>query len=298
MISASPVKGGIGFFYKDRQFNEIMINSHIGNTYDIDDMFHYETLADSNFGYLASYGSCYSTKLFKTYDSFWNPTEPIRYEPYNTNQYYTYVSSRYIDLPTKIFHTRSLYPHTTANFTIQTTNTETLSNSIVVENGENYFIEHCFDSSFNISNGIRLENIDSTLASYNENRIVVQNNVYNKVQTARTHTTNFSSIYTETFFLDNSMNDFHLKFQLNYRQKFELYFVAEYEINYESNKWGSGLFNADENWDYTAIDKLGIRSHIFLIPFGVPYFEVTQYYENDNGIDVVYNKSNYSVVYL
>jgi len=142
--------------------------------------------------------------------------------------------------------------------------------------------------------GIVLDFIQASASQYNNQKIAVGSTTYNIRTTTSSLTTTFSTIYEETFSFQNNTSQ-QIKYQFNVRQQFKVYFVNRFEYNYSTQNWGTGLFGLDQNWSYTQNGYFGAETRFFLIPFGQPYFEITECYTNTQGRDIVYNRSNQSI---
>lgn len=218
------------------------------------------------------------------YDSFWNATEPPTYKPYLDTRFDVYKFEKKVDIPVEIFHTRRLLPHTSSSFTIQNTASNVISTTDVIETASTIYTEFSLNNSYYNGSSIDLRFIGGETGFGNDIKVLVGSELFNKVQNVRSKTTTFQTIYTETFNFDNSNLDIPRYFQLNYRQRFDIYFVTTQKFNYLTKEWGSGLFNADKNYDYIEDNYTFVCTNFILIPTDSPYFEMSIYCDNSDGI--------------
>lgn len=233
------------------------------------------------------------------YDSGWT-NQPTVTESYETTEYSTYTFSRFVDIPVNKLHSRKIAAGSKEEFSIETTSSTNVTKTQLSNVGSSYYYDKCTSMSFNVGSSISLDKIGSASAGFGYNNMIkVGGSLYNEISNSTSTSYTYTTVYKQNFIFDNTNEERSIYFELNYRQKFKVYFTTKYTINYDTKEWRSGLFDKDKHWSYSIQGYSGNGTYVYLIPMEDPYFETSKYYDNQNGIrtNVITNPTN-NIVYL
>lgn len=191
----------------------------------------FENFRHINFGAANYLGVSISLSDKLVYDSYWNALEPSRYASYIKYEYNLYEFTKFVDMPVNIIHTRNLNPGDIAEFSIGNTASFTESRTDTVSVGVKYYTEFIRTFGFKLGISVPIEGINVGASQHDSTDIKVGLEFYRTIETVISSESNFSSIYSESFRWYNGTNT-NQYYQLNYRQKFKIYFVAIYEHQY------------------------------------------------------------------
>ena len=260
----------------------------------------FDGLSHSKFGKISKEPdtTSYDKQNWMTYKSNWTTQDPI-YQTFDIARCDTYTFEKYVDLPIKILYSRKISAGDCVSFTIQTTQLEEESKSETSTKATQFYWEYCGSLGFNMGRSLAVDLINLTSSITNSNTVKVGGNFTSTISNTRTSYTKYSIVYEETFKFDNTNSSHDTYFDINFRQKFRIYFTTRYYYNYTSKEWGSGLFGRDQNWSYTFKDYTPIGTYVYLLPIEHPYFEVSKYYDNSRGLkEILKSTTNNSIVYF
>ncbi len=240
----------------------------------------------------------YKTEDKVTYRSHWAPWQPPHTKSYQVKRYDTYTFARFINLPIKIVDRIELEPNQSVEYEsidLQET-TQTVEQTVSV--GYSTTVKFNGKKRIKIGGGIPLNLIQAEGNISDENSIGISQTMSRTVSTTRSQTVRMSAQVRKKWELDNSENNKKRIFQLNYRQKFKIYFTTEYDITYNVMTWGTGVGKLDENFDYIRDEYLTpVRTVFFLIPASDPTIGFTTYQNNAQGIEVAVIELENNVIY-
>lgn len=219
-----------------------------------------------------------------TYDSWWDSSAKTDTQDIETYRYETFFFEKYFDAPVETYETVRVNAGDSRSFKMTYTETESCAQTETSEKGSSAYFDFSSKYNFKAGSGIDFDLIKSQWESSSETEIRVGSETYQKVTNTKTSETHYSTVYEETFVMDNSNSSTATFYQFCQRQKFKVYFTAAYKMDYETTQWGSGAFNLDQNWKYDINGFVGIETYYYLIPVETPYFEVSLYKENSEGL--------------
>lgn len=260
----------------------------------------FEGLTHSRFGKISKVAdtTSYDKENRMIYKSNWTTQEPI-YQSFDIARFDTYTFEKYVDLPIKTLHSRKISVGESVSFTIQTTQIEEESKSETSTKATQFYWDYCGSLGFNMGRSLAIDLINLTSSITNSNTIKVGGNFTSTISNTRTSYTKYSIVYEETFTFDNTTCSHDTYFDMNFRQKFKIYFTTRYDYNYTNKEWGSGFLGRDQNWSYTFKDYTPVGTYIYLLPIENPYFEVSKYYDNNLGLkEILKSTTNSSIVYF
>lgn len=227
---------------------------------------------------------CHRYEEVTVYDSYWNGFEEPTKETHIKYTYETFTFAKYIDIPVEIYHTVRVGAGEKESFRIQTTSTKTQSQSLTSEKGSTSYYD--FSLSHGITRGLKLllELIGASTESSSSFSINVGGSTYSSVKNTLSSSTTYTTVYEQTFTMDNSERSYASYFQFNQRQKFKAFFTCVYEMQYDMTNWGTGLFGLDQHWKYDPVRYVGLNTYFYLIPVENPYFEVSRYKDGTSGL--------------
>lgn len=227
---------------------------------------------------------CHRYETVPIYDSWWNNGQDTSYETHIKYSYETFTFTNYVDIPTEIYHSVRIAAGDKQSFKITTTTTDSYSQETTSEKGASSYYDFTYSQSIKIGSKIDLGVIGASAESDSSFTINVGGSTYYSVSKTMTSTTSYSTVYEQTFEMDNSGRKHAVYYQFNQRQKFKVFFTCVYEMQYKVTNWGSGLFGNDQNWSYEPLYYKGLETYFFLIPVENPYFEVSLYKDGSNGL--------------
>ena len=275
-------------------------NIDIASSEPVSSIKNFNGLTHTKFGSIKSIdGSVsYDKENKKTYQSNWTTQAPI-YESFDVARFDTYTFEKYVDLPIKTLHSRKVAAGDSVSFTIKTTQSSEESKTVTSTQATTYYWDICHSIGYSMGISLALDLINLTSGITETNTVKVGGSFSSTISNTNSSSTKYSMVYEETFTFDNSNSSYDTYFDMNFRQKFQIYFTTRYNYNYEVNEWGSGLFNIDRHWSYTFKNYTPVGTYIYLIPLENPYFEVSKYYDNSKGQkEIIKSTTNNSIIYL
>lgn len=279
------------------QINSIDISSSscVSDIKDFSGFFH------SDFGRIQkiSDSTAYDWESRIIYNSFWTGQDSV-YEEYETFRYDTYTFENYVDLPVRVLYSRKLPINETATFTLETTDAYEETVQTTSKTATQFYWEFCSALNFSTGNAISLSDVNSSGSQLQSSAgIKIGGTFANEIENYIRSSVYYSVVYRETYYLDNRNSDREIYFDLNFRQKFKIYFTTKYQYNYETKQWGSGAFGWDQHWEYDFKNYTPIGTYVFLIPMDSPYFEISRYYDNASGRkELIPTSENDHIVYM
>ena len=251
----------------------------------------------SVFGHITYYSSAVLVEEKQTYQSGWFPNDQ-HFSDINAMKSYTFrFDEFYVDIPVEILYTRNIPAKTGIHFTSQFTSAHSEYQSITTNYAMEILSDFTLDSGYEIGASIPIEFIKLNLSRYINGTIGLNASLYQEIEKINSSYSYFSSVLSETYNIENEYN-FPIYVQLNYRQKFNLFFTYNAKYDYSVEEIKSGSIFLDTTWQYNLAQMLFDSIHFFLIPEDDPYFDVSIYYDNADGVKTILEKSHPSILYF
>lgn len=233
---------------------------------------------------------------FVVYDSKWTAQDDVT-KPHVSTRYDTYYFEKYIDIPIETLHSRKVAAGKTESFTLQLTESHEELTSKTTTKATNRYIDFTNTISYSMGASVKIDDINLNNELTAESSIKVGGSVSDTVVEVKSSITRFSIVYTESFNFDNSNSNHDVYFDLNFRQKFRIYFTTRYKYNYNKSEYRSGMFNRDIHYSYSLHNFMPIGTYTYLIPVEQPYFEMSKYYDNVSGIkEILKNNPHNNII--
>lgn len=235
---------------------------------------------------------------YVTYKSHWVESQPAIKTRMISKRFETFYFNYYVSVPIKIIDKISLERNTSVTYTLQTQLSASESQSKIVENGNSIVFSYLNSAAIELGMSIKYMFIKANGSLDDSSTIGISDTLNSQVSNESTKTTTFTQITTQTYQLENSTNQ-RLKYQFNYRMKFRLYFVTEYDYQYDVARYGSGTFYRDDNFKYTMKGAVPVKTTYFLMSVGEnPAFECTKYIDDLSGHERAVNEFENNVLYI
>lgn len=204
--------------------------------------------------------------------------------------YSVYEFEKYVDVPISIKSVTKLDSGQKIERSRETIYSEEFVNSQITSSGVSYL--NSFSVNFNYNYGIDLDVFE--FGSSLENEILIESELNKKFTYSKNYKYSFEEKITESETWQNDYS-FPIYYQCNYRQKFKMYFVNVYQYQYEVRK--ETEFGCTK-YSYINQGLLGLETYYTLVPVDPPYYHVSKYYDNEQGVRVPLNLSHSNIVYI
>ena len=262
----------------------------------------YDGKTHINFGIMNyvedSYAELNYADPFLTYKSGWVAWDE-HWDYFPEHEFFAFTFDKFIDIPIESYYIRNVPANSFVNFTLTTKSAKQVSTTTIIHSASEYLLEFQTTVGSNIGGEVDLGFLKVSQDQYVENSISIAGSLYEEMTEIKQSTTSIETVLTETFSYQNTYNH-PIYYQLGQRQKFRLGFIADVHVDYdEPDVISSGTFGLDKTYDYCGKDIHTLYDiHFFLIPEDDPYFDVSIYYDNADGVKTILEKSHPSILYF
>lgn len=275
------------------------VERNIGTTQDNIDQYVLDVYNNKNhnkFGHITYDSSALLTKEEQTYQSGIFPNDQHFTTLDALKSYSFYFDEFYIDVPVEILYIRNIPANVGAVFTSEFQYEHSELTETTTTFAMDLLFEFTLTSGYEIGVELPIDFIVLNLSQYFEGSIGFSASLFYEIQTMTSSYTHFSSVISETYSIHNS-NNFPIYAQLNFRQKFRLYFTVNLKYDYIVTETTTGIFQ-DKSWTYDHVGTNVDSVTFFLLPEDDPYFDVSKYYDDADGTKTILEKSHPSILYF
>lgn len=212
------------------------------------------------------------------------------YSDFPNELYAVYEFEKYIDVPISIKSVTKLDAGQKIERSRQIINSQELTNQQITSEGFRYL--NNFSNNYDYNYGVMLDALNFGYDT--SHKILIESELEKNITYSKTYTYSLEEIITESEIWEN-LNSFPEYYQVNYRQKFKMYFVNVYQYLYEiiaKSQFGCTTY------EYKRSGLIGSHTYFTLVPVDPPYYHVSRYYDDDLGIRKPLNLNHENIVYI